>query len=108
MGACPERIISFQNYTVGMIGNMFTSVHVPEADEEKPRAVCLICENDALPALDMAGIKRMKWSPYVRFLPMRCLGSMNLVWIADSLYRGIDGLLLLGCRHGGDYQCDFI
>ncbi len=108
MGACPERIISFKNYSVGMIGNMIKSVHVPEEDEEKPRVICLICENDALPALDMAGIKRMKWSPYIRFVPMRCLGSMNLVWIADSLSRGIDGILLFGCRHGDDYQCHFI
>ncbi len=108
MGACPERIISFKNYSVGMIGNMIKSINVPEEDEEKPRVVCLICENDALPALDMAGIKRMKWSPYVRFIPMRCLGSMNLVWIADSMSRGIDGILLLGCRHGDDYQCHFI
>jgi len=108
MGACPERIISFKNYSVGMIGNMIKSVHVPEEDEEKPRVICLICENDALPALDMAGIKRLKWSPYVRFIPMRCLGSMNLVWIADALSRGIDGILLFGCRHGDDYQCHFI
>jgi quinone-modifying oxidoreductase subunit QmoB len=108
MGACPERIISFKNYSVGMIGNMIKSINVPEEDEEKPRVLCLICENDALPALDMAGIKRMKWSPYVRFVPMRCLGSMNLVWIADSLSRGIDGILLMGCRHGDDYQCHFV
>lgn len=108
MGACPERIISFKNYSVGMIGNMIKSIHVPEEDEEKPRVLCLICENDALPALDMAGIKRLKWSPYIRFIPMRCLGSMNLVWIADSMSRGIDGILLLGCRHGDDYQCHFV
>jgi quinone-modifying oxidoreductase subunit QmoB len=108
MGACPERIISFKNYSVGMIGNMIKSIHVPEEDEEKPRIVALICENDAYPALDMAGIKRMSWSPYVRFIPVRCLGSINLVWIADSLSRGIDGILLFGCRHGDDYQCHFI
>jgi quinone-modifying oxidoreductase subunit QmoB len=33
---------------------------------------------------------------------------MNLVWIADSLSKGIDGVLLLGCRSGDDYQCHFI
>jgi quinone-modifying oxidoreductase subunit QmoB len=33
---------------------------------------------------------------------------MNLVWIADSLSRGIDGILLFGCRHGDDYQCHFV
>ena len=108
MGACPERIISFKNYSVSMIGNMIKAVNVPEEDEEKPRVIALICENDAYPALDMAGLKRMKWSPYVRFIPMRCLGSMNLVWIADALSGGIDGILLFGCKHGDDYQCHFI
>jgi len=33
---------------------------------------------------------------------------MNLVWIADALSKGIDGILLLGCKHGEDYQCHFI
>jgi quinone-modifying oxidoreductase subunit QmoB len=33
---------------------------------------------------------------------------MNLVWIADTLSKGIDGVLLLGCAHGEGYQCHFI
>jgi quinone-modifying oxidoreductase subunit QmoB len=44
----------------------------------------------------------------MRVIPLRCLGSMNLVWIADSLSKGIDGVLLLGCKSGDDYQCHFI
>jgi quinone-modifying oxidoreductase subunit QmoB len=108
MGACPERIISFKNYSVAMIGNMVKAIEVPEEDEEKPRILVLACENDAYPALDMAGINRMTFNAWVRVIPMRCLGSFNLVWIADSLSRGIDGILLLGCEHGDDYQCHFI
>ncbi len=108
MGACPERIISFKNYSVAMIGSMVKAIHVPEEDEEKPRILVLACENDAYPALDMAGINRMTYNAWVRVIPMRCLGSMNLVWIADSLSRGIDGIILLACQHGDDYQCHFI
>ena len=33
---------------------------------------------------------------------------MNLIWIADSLSKGIDGIMLLGCRHGDNYQCHFM
>jgi quinone-modifying oxidoreductase subunit QmoB len=33
---------------------------------------------------------------------------VNIVWIADALSRGYDGVLLLGCRSGEDYQCHFI
>ncbi|MEW5723014.1 MAG: FAD-dependent oxidoreductase [Thermodesulfobacteriota bacterium] len=108
MGACPERIISFQNYSVGMIGSMIKEVEVPEEDEEKPRVLILACENDAYPALDMVGLKRLKYSPYVRIVPLRCLGSINLVWIADALSKGYDGVLLFGCRRGDDYQCHFV
>lgn len=108
MGACPERIISFKNYSVRMIGNMIKAINVPEEDEEKPRILVLACENDAYPALDMLGLRRMSFNPWVRVIPLRCLGSMNLVWIADSLSKGIDGVILLGCQHGDDYQCHFI
>lgn len=108
MGACPERIISFKNYSVGMIGSMVKAMEVPAEEDEKPRIVVLACENDAYAALDMAGIRRMTYNAWVRVIPLRCLGSMNLVWIADSLSKGIDGVLLLGCKHGDDYQCHFI
>jgi quinone-modifying oxidoreductase, subunit QmoB len=108
MGACPERIISFKNYSVDMIGSMIKGIEVPDAEDEKPRVIALICENDAYPALDMAGINRIPIDPFYRFIPVRCLGSINLVWIADALAKGIDGVILLGCRKGDDYQCHFI
>lgn len=108
MGACPERIISFKNYSVGMMGDVIKSINVPDEYEEKPRILVLCCENDAYPAMDMIGLRRMTYNAWTRIIPLRCLGSLNLVWIADSLSKGIDGILLLGCRHGDQYQCHFV
>jgi len=108
MGSCPERIISFGDYSVDMIGSMIKSVHVPDEDDEKPRIIGFICENDAFPALDIVGLHRLQYPPWVRFIPLRCLGSLNLVWIADALSKGIDGIVLFGCKYGDDYQCHFI
>jgi quinone-modifying oxidoreductase subunit QmoB len=108
MGACPERIISFKNYSVDMIGSMIKTIEVPPEEDEKPCVVALVCENDAYPVLDRLAAMRTKVSPYVRFLPLRCMGSMNLVWVADALSKGIDGMLFFGCHHGEDYQCHFI
>jgi quinone-modifying oxidoreductase subunit QmoB len=105
MGACPERIVSFKDYSVDMIGSMIKSIEVPE---EEFRIVCLVCENDAYPALDTAGLNRKTIDPSVRFISMRCLGGMNLVWLADGFSKGIDGFLLLGCKFGENYQCHFI
>ncbi len=106
MGACPERIISFKDYHVDMIGSMMKNVSVPE-DDDKPRIIVLACENDAYPAIDTAALKHMKIDPAVRIIQLRCLGSTNLVWIADALSRGVDGMLLLGCKFGENYQCHF-
>jgi quinone-modifying oxidoreductase subunit QmoB len=108
MGACPERIVSFANYSVPMIGDALKEIEVPEEEEEKPRVVVLACENDACPAIDVAAMNRLKLNPMVRIQPVRCLGSLNIVWIADCLSQGIDGVLLMGCKHGDDYQCHFI
>lgn len=108
LGACPERIISFKNYSVPMIGNMVKAIEVPEEDEEKPRILVFACENDAYPALDMAGINRMTYNAWVRVIPLRCLGSLNLIWIADAMSKGFDGVLLMGCKHGDEYQCHFM
>ena len=108
MGACPERIVSFKNYSVDMIASMIKAIEVPEEDEEKPRVIGFVCENDAYPVLDMTGFNRLQYNSHIRFIPLRCLGSVNIVWIADALSSGIDGVLLLGCKYGDDYQCHFV
>ncbi len=104
MGACPERIVSFKDFSVDIIGSMIKAMDVPE---EGTRIVAFVCENDAYPAIDAAALNRLKLHPAVRFISVRCLGSFNLVWIADALSRGIDGILIMGCKYGDDYQCHF-
>ncbi|MBI2492587.1 MAG: hydrogenase iron-sulfur subunit [Candidatus Rokubacteria bacterium] len=108
MGACPVQIISFDDYSVDMVAAMIKAVEVPEGDEEKPRILVLACENDAYPALDMAGINRRELPASLRVVPVRCLGSVNAIMAADAFSRGFDGVLLLGCKPGDDYQCHFI
>ncbi len=108
MGACPERIVSFKNYSVDMIASMLKAIEVPDETEDKLRIVIFACENDAYPAIDMAGMRRATYDASVRIIPLRCLGSMNIVWIADALSRGIDGIMLMGCKFGDDYQCHFL
>jgi len=111
MGACPERIIGFADYNIDSIGSMVKSIQVPSEDdyEEPPlRILGLVCENDALPALDIAALNKKSYSADVRIIPVRCLGSVNVIWIKDALSQGMDGVFLLGCKHGDDYQCHFV
>ena len=111
MGACPERIIGFADYNIDSIGSMVKAVKVPSEDDysEPPfRILGLVCENDAYPTLDIAGLNGLSYSADVRLIPVRCLGSVNVIWIKDALSQGMDGVFLLGCKHGDDYQCHFV
>ncbi len=108
LGACPERIISFKDYSINMISSMIKAVEIPDEDEEKPRILAFLCENDAYPSLEIAGRYRLQYDPNIRVIPVRCLGSINTVWIADALSRGFDGILMIGCKYGDDYQCHYI
>jgi quinone-modifying oxidoreductase subunit QmoB len=111
MGCCPERIINFVDYSIDSVGSMVKAIGVPSEDDydEPPlRILGLVCENDAYPALDIVGLNRMAYSADVRIIPVRCLGSVNVIWIKDALAQGMDGVFLLGCKHGDDYQCHFV
>jgi quinone-modifying oxidoreductase subunit QmoB len=105
LGSCPERVINFKDFSINMISTLFKDMDVPD---EGLRIVALICENDAYPALDAAAFNRAKINPAFRFISVRCLGNLNLAWVADALSKGIDGMLLVGCKFGENYQCHFV
>ena len=108
MGACPVRVISFEGYSIDTVGQQIKSIEIPDESENKPRILVLACENDAGPALDMAGMNRLAVSAFARIIPVRCLGSVNAIWVTDALNHGFDGVMLMGCRTGEDYQCHFV
>jgi quinone-modifying oxidoreductase subunit QmoB len=108
MGACPVRVISFENYSVDTVGYQIKNVEIPEEFDEKPRILVLACENDAYPALDMAAMSGVEYSAFARIIPVRCLGSTNLIWVTDALNSGYDGVVLMGCQKGENYQCHFV
>lgn len=108
MGACPVRVISFENYSVETVGQQLKNIEIPDEFEEKPRILVLACENDAYPALDMAAQNGNHYSPYARVIPVRCLGSVNTIWVTDALNSGYDGIVLMGCQKGDNYQCHFV
>ena len=108
MGACPVRVISFENYSVDTVGSQIKGVDMPDQFSEKPRILVLAWENDAYPALDMAAMNRFQYSAFTRVVPVRCLGSVNTIWVTDALNSGYDGVILMGCQKGDNYQCHFM
>jgi quinone-modifying oxidoreductase, subunit QmoB len=108
MGACPVRVISFANYSIETVNQQIKNCDMPDEFDEKPRILVLACENDAYPALDMAAQNRIEYSAFARVIPVRCLGSTSVSWITDALNSGYDGIVMMGCKKGDDYQCHFV
>jgi quinone-modifying oxidoreductase, subunit QmoB len=108
MGACPVRVISFENYSIDTVNQQLKAVDMPDEFSEKPRILVFACENDAYPALDQAAQAGVEINPWARIIPVRCLGSVSLSWITDGLNSGYDGIVLMGCQKGDDYQCHFV
>ena len=108
MGSCPERIINFDDFSIHAISSMIKSVPIPDEFEEKPRVLAFVCENDAYPAFDLAALHRHRISPWLRIIPVRCIGSINKIWLSDALSAGYDGIIQIGCKPGDDYQCHYI
>ena len=108
MGACPVRVISFENYSIDTVGQQIKNVDIPDEFDEKPRILVMACENDAYPALDQAAMSGQEISPWARVIPVRCLGSVSLSWVTDAMNSGYDGIVMMGCQRGKDYQCHFV
>ncbi len=108
MGACPVRTITFDNYNPQMVAAMVQANEIPDEFAEKPRILIFACENDAYPAIDMAAFHRSHWSPFVRIIPVRCLGSVTMLWVSTALEKGYDGIMLMGCKSGDEYQCHYV
>ena len=108
LGSCPERVINFADYSINSISAIIKSIKIPDEFAEKLRILAFVCENDAYPAFDMAAAKGFRYSSFVRIIPVRCIGSINKVWISDALSCGFDGILQIGCKPGENYQCHYI
>ena len=109
MGACPERIISFKDYSVDIVSSMIKAVNVPDEFEEKPRLAGPALRKRRLsgagPGRAAAASSTARSSASSR---SAAWGRSTSCGSPTRWPRGFDGILLVGCKSGDDYQCHFI
>jgi F420-non-reducing hydrogenase iron-sulfur subunit len=71
----------------------------------EPQIIAFCCNYCAYAAADLAGSKRMQYSPNVRIIHSPCTGKIEMEHILDAFLKGIDGILVAGCLEGG---CHFL
>lgn len=104
IGSCPRQCVVSQGLDIkqqiAMVG-----AKIKETAPGEPLVVAFMCENDAYPAAIEAGGRGLSYPPNIHIIPVRCIGSVNMVLINDGISVGIDGFLLAGCQSG---QCHYI
>jgi F420-non-reducing hydrogenase iron-sulfur subunit len=76
-----------------------------QSSEWKPEIIAFCCNYCAYAAADLAGSKRMQYSPNIRVVHSPCTGKIEMEHILGAFEKGIDGVLVAGCLEGG---CHFL
>jgi F420-non-reducing hydrogenase iron-sulfur subunit len=71
----------------------------------KPRVIAFFCNWCTYTAADLAGVSRLKHSPYFRIIRVMCSGRVDPQFVLEAFARGADAVLIGGC-HPGD--CHYI
>jgi len=86
---CPTQAIQLPRYTdeqiAAEIGN-------------KPQITVFACENSAYPAATAAGLQGAEYRAKVRLVRVPCAGKVDPRDVLQSLERGADRVLILGCH----------
>ncbi|MFQ6067047.1 MAG: hydrogenase iron-sulfur subunit [bacterium] len=75
------------------------------SEEFEPRIIAFVCNWCTYAGADLAGTSRIQYPPNVRIIRLMCSGSLDPVYVINSLLLGADGVLIGGC-HPGD--CHYI
>jgi coenzyme F420-reducing hydrogenase delta subunit len=70
-----------------------------------PEIIAFCCDYCAHSAAALAGSERMQYPAGVRIISTPCTGKLETEHILEAFEKGIDGVLIVGCREG---DCHFV
>ncbi|MET1124266.1 MAG: CoB-CoM heterodisulfide reductase HdrA2 [Archaeoglobaceae archaeon] len=102
VAACPTGAID-----MGYFSNEGIEAMIDALAAEKnidPLVLVFACWYCGYGAADLAGTMKIQYDPNVRIIRVPCTGRIDPEWILRALEKGIDGVLVVGCRMG---ECHF-
>jgi coenzyme F420-reducing hydrogenase delta subunit len=74
--------------------------------EFHPKILVFSSEKISDPAIDLAGLLKMHYSPHVYTITLRCTSSVKSRWILHALHNGIDGVFIASDGTDCPYRSD--
>ena len=72
--------------------------------EQPYKIIAFACVKWGYSAADLAGVSRLKYTPTVKIVKVRCTGRIDLKHILFSILSGADGVMIVGWRPN---ECQF-
>jgi len=80
--------------------------------EFEPKIIGFLCNWCSYAGADLAGVSRIQYPTNLRIVRLMCSGRIDPVLVLETLARGADGVLVMGCHPGdchymeGNYQAE--
>jgi len=72
--------------------------------ENSLKMIVFACLKWGYSAADLAGVSRLKYSPAIKIIKIRCTGRIDVRHILYSIRAGADGVMIVGWRRN---ECQF-
>jgi heterodisulfide reductase subunit A len=96
VAACPADAID-----MGFFSDEQINAEIDALTEEKnanPLILIFACWYCSYAAADLAGAMKLRYEPNVRIIRTPCSGRVDVELILRALKRGVDGVIVSGCR----------
>ncbi|RLI81255.1 disulfide reductase [Archaeoglobales archaeon] len=102
VAACPMDAIDMGFFSDDGIKAMIDAL--AEEKNADPLVLVFACWYCSYGAADLAGTAKIQYDPNIRIVRVLCTGRIDPEWVIRALKKGIDGVIIAGCRLG---ECHF-
>lgn len=98
VSACPADAIDMGFFSDEGIKAMINAL--VEERHVDPLILVFACWYCSYGAADLAGTTKIQYDPNVRIVRVLCSGRVDPEWVLMALKKGVDGVIIAGCRLG--------
>jgi len=95
---CPSWAISQHHFTDSQIISQIHAAYTVPVKKTETKIIAFLCNWCGYAAADLAGVSKYQFSPNIRVIRVMCSARVSIKFIIEAFSRGIDGVLVVGCR----------
>jgi heterodisulfide reductase subunit A len=95
---CPTEAIAQNHFTDFQISSQINAAYSIPTKKSEPKILAFLCNWCGYAAADLAGVSRYQFVSNFRIIRVMCSARVSSKFIIGAFLRGIDAVLVVGCR----------